>query len=199
VSAAALGYNLRDNRTYTWQVIGANAYGSISSEVFSFTTEIPGIPALMSPTNGALIAGNVTFVWEARPSADSYKIVLKNQLKTYKQKFTVGKEACNELSCSLNVPELLSVDGYTWKVVAKNSLVGGKSSSEKWTFTVIDVPTVVPTLTQTPEPTGTPIPPTITPSETPPATEPPFPTVTPSETPPDIPVDLPTAALQNRN
>lgn len=190
VNASTLGYILHDNRNYTWQVIGSNAYGSRSSQVYSFTTDIPGVPVLMSPVNGAVIPGNVTLTWEARPSADNYKIVVKNLPKTYKQKFTNGEQVCNELTCSLTLPELLPVDSYMWKVVAKNSLIAGKSKSEKWYFQVAAVPTVIPTLTSTPQPTETDLPPTVTPSETPPATEPPFPTVTPS----DAPIDLPTAA-----
>ncbi|HEX2623060.1 MAG TPA: hypothetical protein VHL11_23025, partial [Phototrophicaceae bacterium] len=195
-AGADLGLLLHDNRSYTWQVTAYNAYGSTGSAWSSFSTEIPGIPALISPDNNAIIAGNITLVWEARPAADSYKVLVKNQNKTYKKKVIALPASCNTEVCTLAIAELLPSDSYNWKVVAKNSLVAGKSASEKHYFTVIDLPTVVPTLSQTPQPTSTAPEATQTPTNTPPATEPPMPTVTPSATT-NAPVDLPTAGLHS--
>jgi murein DD-endopeptidase MepM/ murein hydrolase activator NlpD len=133
---SALNYPLQDDQTYTWSVTSHNANGSTMGKSRTFITDIPGAPTVIAPADGSLISDEVTLGWTRRPSADSYKIVLKNLVKTVKVKAKLGPDACIGEVCLYSVTEALPADIYTWKVVAVNTPANGKSKGGKWTFTL---------------------------------------------------------------
>lgn len=194
VDSAATGITLSDDQTYQWSVTAKNNYGSVESQRYTFTTDIPGAPLLVLPLNGSQAASNTAFNWQARPAADQYKLVVKNTLATVKLKANVAAAACFIDLCSHTFNETLPPDSYSWKVTAKNSAVNGKSKSEAGTFVVPLPATATPTALFTSTPTTEP--PTAAPTITQAMTEPPLNTVTPSETPPVIssetPIETPT-------
>jgi hypothetical protein len=175
-TTGTLGVNLMDNGAYAWSVTARNNYGSVESPRTVFTTDIPGAPVLVAPANGGQAAIDTSFNWQSRPSADSYKLLVKNTVGTFKQKLNVAPSSCIFGLCTIQLSTPLLPDVYTWKVTAKSSVANGKSKSESWTFSV-SAATATPTamFTQTPAPTATS-------TETPVMTEAPLDTVTPSPT-----------------
>lgn len=133
-SISALNYTLLDDQTYTWSVTSHNEHGSTSGKTRSFSTDIPGAPTVIAPANGGFVSDEITLGWSRRPMADSYKVVMKNADNSIKVKAKLGIDACIGDVCLYSVTEPVPPGVYTWKVVAMNTALGGKSKG-KWTFT----------------------------------------------------------------
>ena len=149
------GLILQDDQTYTWFIKVKNAYGKVNSEKWTFTAEVPGAANLQSPALGEQVGTQPTFTWSGTLMTEVYKIVLKNPSIGYKFKEAMpATEACITNLCAFTLPQNVPPGDYNWKIVSKNKTFGGKSKSEKITFSVA-VSTPVPTWTNTPEITVT--------------------------------------------
>jgi hypothetical protein len=103
--------------------------------------QIPNIPDLISPADGAIVRPQVTFVLKSTdPDGDRVKFVIEarkgNEVKTYETEFVAsGQEA------SLTVPEGLSSGEWTWKAKAIDERGQESSFSNEQTFIVNQLPT----------------------------------------------------------
>jgi len=103
--------------------------------------QIPNVPDLISPADGAIVRPQVTFVLKSTdPDGDRVKFVIEarkgNEVKTYETEFvSSGQEA------SLTVPEGLSSGEWTWKAKAIDERGQESSFSSEQTFIVNQLPT----------------------------------------------------------
>jgi hypothetical protein len=103
--------------------------------------QIPNVPDLISPADGAIVRPQVTFVLKSTdPDGDRVKFVIEarkgNEVKTYETEFvSSGQEA------SLTVPEGLSSGEWTWKAKAIDERGQESSFSNEQTFIVNQLPT----------------------------------------------------------
>ncbi|MFZ8854429.1 MAG: pre-peptidase C-terminal domain-containing protein, partial [Armatimonadota bacterium] len=103
--------------------------------------QIPNIPDLISPADGAIVRPQVTFVLKSTdPDGDRVKFVIEarkgNEVKTYETEFVAsGQEA------SLTVPEGLSSGEWVWKAKAIDERGQESSFSNEQTFIVNQLPT----------------------------------------------------------
>ncbi len=128
---------LRDNQIYRVDITTSNAYGSRTT-TSTFTTDIPGVPALNSPTaNSALDSGTgVTFMWAQQPHADLYILRVRKTDGTFLKRVDLNAAQCSAGGCSVTLPDTLSVGAYEWWVVARNLAAGGASVTARVPFTV---------------------------------------------------------------
>ncbi|MCK4979040.1 MAG: hypothetical protein KAS62_01525, partial [Candidatus Delongbacteria bacterium] len=131
VSAFALG-------TYYWKVRSVNATGNSNySGTWSFDVQapLPGIPTLISPTDGSTVEDlTPTFDWSDASDATGYHILICLN----KQMSTVFKDTivtASELTFSYDIP----VDEYFWEVSSTNA-TGESAVTPYWDFTVIAPP-----------------------------------------------------------
>jgi methionine-rich copper-binding protein CopC len=103
--------------------------------------QIPNVPDLISPADGAIVRPQVTFVLKSTdPDGDRVKFVIEarkgNEVKTYETEFVAsGQEA------SLTVPEGLSSGEWTWRAKAIDERGQESSFSSEQTFIVNQLPT----------------------------------------------------------
>jgi len=103
--------------------------------------QIPNVPDLISPADGAIVRPQVTFVLKSTdPDGDRVKFVIEarkgNEVKTYETGFVAsGQEA------SLTVPEGLSSGEWTWRAKAIDERGQESSFSNEQTFIVNQLPT----------------------------------------------------------
>lgn len=103
--------------------------------------QIPNVPDLISPADGAIVRPQVTFVLKSTdPDGDRVKFVIEarkgNEVKTYETEFVAsGQEV------SLTVPEGLSSGEWTWKAKAIDERGQESSFSNEQTFIVNQLPT----------------------------------------------------------
>lgn len=128
---------LRDNQIYRVDVITSNAYGSRTTSS-TFTTDIPGIPTLTSPTaNTAYSKGaGLVFTWAAQPNADNYILRVRRLDKTFLRRIDLTAAQCSAGVCSATLPDTLTAGSYEWWVAARNTSAGGSSVTVRVPFTV---------------------------------------------------------------
>jgi len=103
--------------------------------------QIPNVPDLISPADGAIVRPQVTFVLKSTdPDGDRVKFVIEarkgNEVKTYETEYvSSGQEA------SLTVPEGLSSGEWTWRAKAIDERGQESSFSSEQTFIVNQLPT----------------------------------------------------------
>ena len=128
-----LGYST----LYYWRVNASNNDGTSDwSSVWSFTTQgtAPGIPTLLSPSDGAInLPTTLTLSWNASSGADSYRL----QVSTNSNFSTTIFDQGNITTTSQQVAGFSNSILYYWHVNASN--VNGTSSySSTWSFTTIN-------------------------------------------------------------
>jgi hypothetical protein len=131
------------NTTYYWQVNAtAGAATSAWSSIWSFTPVIvPGVPALASPTNGAINRPvNISLSWGAVLSASSYAIKL-----SFSSAFTGTVITQSGITgTTANDSGLSYATTYFWCANATNA-AGSSTWSAVWSFTTsISPPTAAP-------------------------------------------------------
>lgn len=126
---------LLNNTTYYWRVSATNTSGTSDwSETWSFKTEanivIPGVPELVSPTNGQSgVSVNPLLDWNLVSSATQYRIqlLLVNGVAVFDQAVDAPINAYQAYGLAKNTT-------YYWRVSAINS-VGQGDWSQSWYFT----------------------------------------------------------------
>lgn len=129
--------SLRDNQIYRVDVTTSNAYGSRTT-TSTFTTDIPGMPTLTSPTaNTAFPNGaGLVFTWAAQPNADNYILRIRKTDGSLLRSVNLTAAQCSAGVCSSTLAETLTAGNYQWWVVARNTLAGGSSPTQRIPFTV---------------------------------------------------------------
>jgi hypothetical protein len=101
------------------------------------TVPRPGIPTLLSPAYNSTVGDTVTFQWEAVPNADSYFVVISQNMDLSSPIHTSA-----DLT-SLSYEYILSPNQtYYWSVYPKNS-AGSIAWSEIWKFLTSSTPPLV--------------------------------------------------------
>jgi hypothetical protein len=125
-----------ENGDYSWKVVAKNTAGKAKSEAAAFTIDFPGAPVLISPSDGATVAGNTLFQWEERPAAIRYVLSVKDSTTGEKVKRTFDYPSCPSGICFYQFSIPLEPGSYTWSVSAEQPPIPNKSKSEKRAFTV---------------------------------------------------------------
>lgn len=136
--------DLTYNITYYWRVFASNATGeSEASQIWSFTTipEIPAIPVLLSPTNGATQTDTLVYLsWNVASRADFYTYQLST---TGDFNSVIVQETVTDTVSSVGGLDLDTE--YFWRVRAENA--GGQSMwSTAFSFTTRQPDASIPTL-----------------------------------------------------
>lgn len=122
---------------YYWRVDASNNDGTSDwSSVWSFTTQgtAPGIPTLLSPSNGSTNISTIsTLSWNASSGATSYRL----QVSTNLNFSTTIFDQSNITNTSQQVAGLSNSTLYYWHVNAANAN-GTSSYSTIWHFTTVD-------------------------------------------------------------
>jgi hypothetical protein len=139
---------LENLTTYYWRVSAQNKAGNSGySEPFSFTTIVsePGVPVLVSPSNGATAQPlTVALDWSDVSTAKGYQL----QVSLDTSFATTVIDESNITISQYSVPSGTLINGtwYYWRVKADNA--GGNSSfSAPFSFRTIMASPVVPVLT----------------------------------------------------
>ena len=119
---------------YFWEIVARNSLGTTASAIWSFTTQQPGAPTLVSPSNGAT----------GQPLSTSVSWSGSQPIPTT---FTFGTSSTPPLvtntTSTLYTPSTLSAGvQYYWQIVAKTST--GSSASAIWSFTTLPAPRAPP-------------------------------------------------------
>ena len=128
---------LVNNTPYYWRVSAVNDNGeSMWSAVYKFTTiiNIPNVPALLSPINGAMNQTQTpTMKWNIAARATSYRL----QISADSTFASTTMDSAGITRDSVKVPSGKLSDGvkYYWRVNATNS-AGTSGWSAKFNFTV---------------------------------------------------------------
>ena len=133
--------SLTINTTYYWQVYAINSVGNSAwSSIWSFTTfNIPTIPTLSSPANGASLVTIPTLSWNVDSNATSYRVQLSNSTS-----FSIANDTTVSTT-SRSVSSLTVNTTYYWRVYAINS-AGNSSWSSIWSFTTANTLPSIPIL-----------------------------------------------------
>ncbi|MCZ7602804.1 MAG: T9SS type A sorting domain-containing protein [Melioribacteraceae bacterium] len=105
---------------YFWKVTVTTAAGSVTSDIWSFTTKDvlpPGAFSLLFPYNGFNISGiNTPFSWEASQNASSYNLIIVDITNP------TPDTLINIITTDIQyvVPELPGSSHFQWNVVASN-------------------------------------------------------------------------------
>ncbi len=113
---------------YYWQVVAHTGAATLSSPVWSFTTQVlpPAAPALSLPANGAtgvLVAP--TLVWTPSAGATSYDVNFGTS--------AAPSVVANTSGTSYSTGTLTASTTYYWQIAARNS--AGSAASATWSFT----------------------------------------------------------------
>jgi len=101
------------------------------------TVPRPGIPNLLSPAYNSTVGDTVTFQWDAAPNADSYSVIISQNID-----FSSPIHTSADLY-SLSYEYILSPNQtYYWSVYPKNS-AGSIAWSEIWKFQTTPTPPLV--------------------------------------------------------
>jgi hypothetical protein len=119
---------LTEGAMYFWRVVAKNEAGAAASPVWSFRTPVPGpgVPALLSPGDGATLSStnSATLQWSAAANATQYEVYAGAQNPPALVATVTG------LSHSLS--DLAPGSLIYWRVVARNA--SGAASSPQWSF-----------------------------------------------------------------
>jgi hypothetical protein len=123
---------------YFWRVRANNSAGDGSwSSIDSLTTQslvsLPGVPALVSPSNYTLNAPvNLTLSWTAGIGATSSEVELSND-----STFATSKLDTSLINSTLSVANLANAVKYFWRARSDNS-AGYSGWTAPWNFTTIN-------------------------------------------------------------
>ncbi|MEM1134488.1 MAG: FISUMP domain-containing protein [Bacteroidota bacterium] len=135
-------FQLRANRSYTWQVVAklkvSNTFSiSVPSTEFTFQTEnsLPSIPFLLSPGNNAAnLPYMVTLEWDKSTDPD-------RDILSYIVYLDTNTDPVTQVNASQDTTyyatSLIPNTTYYWKVIARD-IHGGTTSSEVRNFTIQD-------------------------------------------------------------
>ncbi len=131
---------------YYWRVLANDGTTNYTSEVWSFTTGLPGGggspnpgPTLISPSNSSTdIATNHTFLWNVVDSATSYQIQVATS-----QYFGIPQIDQTTSGTSFTASGLYLLTPYYWRVKATKPS-GDTDWSDTWSFTTSATPPAIP-------------------------------------------------------
>jgi hypothetical protein len=135
---------LEGQQRYYWRVKASNASGkSEFSSAFHFTTGFPAAPLLAYPANNTgNIPVNLTFLWNANPSARAYQLQVSKSLTFDSTAIVVDVKELADTAYA--VSQLEGNRFYFWRVRATNA-IGESNWPAAWRFKTIDVTAVAET------------------------------------------------------
>ena len=133
-----------DNVQYYWRVRARNAGGwSPWVSAWSFTTSLPSIPVLLSPTDGSTVPPTPLLDWEDDAAATTYRL----QVSEVANFSTTVIDQISLTQSQYQVPGgiLSSYVQYYWRVRGRNS-AGWSPWASAWSFTTASTPPATPVL-----------------------------------------------------
>lgn len=138
---------------YQWRVraendIGESAWSGTDMEIIANATEIPPVPAPLSPATDTIVSQNdfVRFTWARDAHAVTYDFNFLDAVAPANKPVFSGRRAddiCTDGQCTVNLAVDLSVgENHAWLVRGRNSL--GASDWSRDTFEVIEPVTDLP-------------------------------------------------------
>ncbi len=131
--------------TYQWRAKAIDAYGAESgwTDPRQFTVpsanQVPAIPELISPSNGATVSPTPTFrVRLSDPDGNQVKAEIEIATSTGNTlQFETGfVSSGSEATLTLNNAQALSAGTYRWRARARDSIGDYSEWTDQWTFTV---------------------------------------------------------------
>jgi len=126
--------NSLSDDNYSWKVIAINENRENASDVWTFiidTKVYPTKPSLYLPSNGLTIADSTPyFEWTRGENADNHRLLV--WYSENENDYVENRVLITENNYTIADENSLSLDNYSWKVVAANE--NGENESDVWTF-----------------------------------------------------------------
>lgn len=123
---------------YKWWIKSWNEYGSVWSDVMSFTItggDLPPSKITHKSPSGTISGTSFTFTWDHDPNSTWYKLWIGDPSgKKVFAEWIDASQICSENDCSTTIEQELSSENYEWYVKSWNDY--GKIWSDGMDFTV---------------------------------------------------------------
>lgn len=139
IATAALGVKLLDNQSYRWRVRAINPYGRTVSQNMLIVVDRPGLPTLTVP-DGAVFTETPVLTWAGTPQTTLYRLVIRPAGKPILARHNLQAVECPEGLCAFLLPDALADGLYEWRVIARDQINGGSSTTDWRMFSVVMPP-----------------------------------------------------------